>query len=278
MTPVQDVARVVVDGLAIAHTLEGPADAPVVTLSHPLGATLHLWDAQAARLARRFRVLRYDTRGHGQSAVPPGPYTVDQMAVDLRGLLDALGIERTHVVGLSMGGLVGMAVALAFPQRVRSLALCDTTACYGPALRPMWEDRIRTAETAGMTDVLIDRTMEIWFTPAFRERERATVDRVRAMLRTTDPAGYAAAIRAIGFVDLTERLGAIHCPTLVVVGEQDPGTTPAMARTIHERIAGSRLLVLPDAMHCSPVEQADLFDRALQEFLAGASERATGGA
>jgi len=111
--------------------------------------------------------------------------------------------------------------------------------------------------------------MEIWFTPAFRERERGTVDRVRAMLRATDPAGYAAAIRAIGFVDLTERLAAIRCPTLVVVGEQDPGTTPAMARTIHERIAGSRLLILPDAMHCSPVEQADAFDRALQEFLAG---------
>lgn len=267
--PVTETARVVVNGVAIAHALEGPPNAPVVTLSHPLGATLRLWDTQAARLARRYRVLRYDTRGHGGSAVPAGPYTVAQMAADLGGLLDALGIDHTHFVGLSMGGLVGMAAALAFPQRIRSLALCDTTACYGPALRPMWEDRIRAAETAGMTEGLIDKTMEIWFTPTFRERQAATVDRVRAMLRATDPAGYAAAIRAIGFVDLTGRLTAIRCPTLVVVGEQDPGTTPAMARAIHERIAGSRLLVLPDAMHCSPLEQADAFDRALQEFLAG---------
>jgi 3-oxoadipate enol-lactonase len=265
------VARTVVDGVVIAHTVEGPAGAPVVTLSHPLGATLGLWDAQAARLARRFRVLRYDTRGHGQSAVPPGPYTVEQMAGDLRGLLDAVGVDRTHFVGLSMGGLVGMAAALAFPQRIRSLALCDTTACYGPGLRPMWEDRIRVAETGGMTETLIDKTMEIWFTPAFREREPATVNRVRAMLRATDPAGYAAAIRAIGFIDLTERLGAIRCPTLVLVGAQDPGTTPAMARTIHDRIAGSRLVILPDAMHCSPVEQADAFDRTLLEFLTDAS-------
>lgn len=263
-----DVARATVNGVAIAYTLEGPREAPVVTLSHPLGATRRLWDAQAARLARRFRVLRYDTRGHGESAVPPGPYTVDQMAEDLRGLLDSLRIERTHFVGLSMGGLVGMAAASSFPQRIRSLALCDTTACYGPALRPMWADRIRTAETAGMTEALIEATMAIWFTPAFRERERAVVDGVRAMLRATDPAGYAAAIRAIGFIDLTPRLAAIRCPTLVVVGEQDPGTTPAMARAIHERVAGSRLLVLPGAMHCSPVEQADAFDRALQEFLA----------
>ena len=263
------VVRTVVDGVVIAHALEGSAGAPPVTLSHPLGATLALWDAQAARLVRRFRVLRYDTRGHGDSAVPPGPYTVEQMAADLRGLLDAVGIERTHFVGLSMGGLVGMAAALAFPDRIRSLVLCDTTACYGAGLRPMWEDRIRVAETDGMTETLVDKTLEIWFTPAFRERERATVDRVRAMLRATDPAGYAAAIRAIGFVDLTERIGAIRCPTLVVGGAQDPGTTPAMARTIHERIAGSRLVILPDAMHCSPVEQAEAFDRALQEFLAG---------
>ena len=264
------VARTVVDGVVVAHTLEGPAGTPVVTLSHPLGATLGLWGALAARLVPRFRVLRYDTRGHGASGVPPGPYTVEQMAADLRGLLDALGIERTHFVGLSMGGLVGMAAALAFPQRIRGLVLCDTTACYGPALQPMWEDRIRVAETTGMTETLIEKTMEIWFTPAFRERERATVDRVRAMLRATDPAGYAAAIRAIGFVDLTARIGAIRCPTLVVVGEQDPGTTPAMARTIHERITGSQLLILPGAMHCSPVEQADAFERALQAFLAGA--------
>ena len=222
-----DVARAAVNDVAIAYTLEGPREAPVVTLSHPLGATRRLWDAQAARLARRFRVLRYDTRGHGESAVPPGPYTVDQMAEDLRGLLDTLRIERTHFVGLSMGGLVGMAAASSFPQRIRSLALCDTTACYGPALRPMWEDRIRTAETAGMTEALIEATMAIWFTPAFRERERAVVDGVRAMLRATDPAGYAAAIQPLralvhvdarGFAMRTDRVRSADQPDLYFIG------------------------------------------------------------
>jgi 3-oxoadipate enol-lactonase len=127
----------------------------------------------------------------------------------------------------------------------------------------MWEDRIRVAETAGMTETLIEKTMDIWFTPAFRQEHAATVDRVRAMLRRTDPRGYAAAIRAIGFVDLRDGLDAIRCPTLVVVGEKDPGTTPVMAQEIQARIPGADPLVLPDAMHCSPVEAEARFTPGL---------------
>ncbi|MGH7278816.1 MAG: alpha/beta fold hydrolase [Candidatus Rokuibacteriota bacterium] len=254
--------------IRIHHRLAGPAGAPVVTLAHPLGATLEIWNDHVAALASRYRVLTYDVRGHGRSEAPPGPYTVDQMAADLDRLLDALGIGATHFVGLSMGGLIGMTAALAVPARIRSLVLCDTTACYGPGLAPMWEDRIGVAETAGMTETLIEKTMEIWFTPAFRHERPGVVDRVRAMLRRTDPKGYAAAIRAIGFVDLRERLGAVRCPTLVVVGEKDPGTTPAMAREILTRIPGADLLVLADAMHCAPVEAESQFTPALLEFLA----------
>jgi len=250
------------------HRLDGPADAPVVVMAHALGATLELWDAPAAALAGRYRLLRYDARGHGGSEVPPGPYTLEQMAGDLRELLDALAIPAVHVVGLSMGGLIGMAFALADPGRVRSLVLCDTTACYGPAVTPMWDERIRVAETRGMTHELIERTMAIWFTPEFHAKRQDVVDRVRAMLRATDPRGYVAAIRAIGWVDLRDRLGAIRCPTLVVVGERDPGTPPAMARILHESIPGSRLVMLPGAMHCSPVESADDFTGTLTEFLA----------
>jgi 3-oxoadipate enol-lactonase len=253
------------------HRLDGPAGAPVVVMAHPLGATLDVWDAPAAALAGRYRVLRYDVRGHGGSEVPSGPYTLEQTADDLRELLDALGIADVHFVGLSMGGLIGMAFALADPGRVRSLVLCDTTACYGPAVTPMWDDRIRVAETRGMTEELIDKTMAIWFTPEFHATHKSIVDGVSAMLRATDPRGYAAAIRAIGWVDLRDRLAAIRCPTLVVVGEKDPGTPPAMARVLHERIAGARLAVLPGAMHCSPVEAADAFTRTLTEFLDGVS-------
>lgn len=251
------------------YRVDGPAGAPVVTLSHPLGATLDLWDGQAAVLARQYRVLRYDVRGHGASAVPPGPYTLDQMVDDLQELLRSLDVPRTHFVGLSMGGLVGMTAALTAPETIRSLVLCDTTSDYGPGLQPMWEERIATAETQGMTDVLIERTMEIWFTAAFRDSHKPVVDRARQMLRNTDPRGYAAAIRAIADADLSQRIRAIACPTLVVVGERDPGTPVAMARVLHERIPGSKLVVLPNAAHCSVVERADEFNGLLRTFLDG---------
>lgn len=250
------------------HVLEGPAGAPVVTLSHSLGATLRLWDAQAAALTPRYRVLRYDARGHGASEVPPGPYTVEQMADDVRALLDRHDIAATHFVGLSMGGLVGMSLAAQDPRRVRSLVLADTTARYGPAVSPMWAERIRVAETEGLTEPLIERTMEIWFTPAFRERQRAEVDRIREMLRRTDPRGYAAAVRALDAADLTGDLAAIRCPTLVVVGAEDKGTPLAMAKAMHDGIAGSRLEVLPGAAHASCVEAAPAFNRLLLDFLA----------
>jgi 3-oxoadipate enol-lactonase len=250
------------------YRLEGPSGAPVVTLTHPLGVTLALWDDHVASLSKRYRVLRYDVRGHGGSEIPPGPYTLEQMASDLFDLLDSLGITETHFVGVSMGGLIGMTAAFTRPSRIKSLVLCDTTACYGPGVRPMWEDRIRVAESEGMTATLVERTMAIWFTEAFRTRHRDAVARIAAMLRKSDPRGYAAAIRAIGFVDLTERIDTIRCPALVVVGERDPGTPPAMARVIHERIVGSELLVIPGAMHCAVVEDSDRFLPALLEFLA----------
>lgn len=252
------------------YFLEGPRKGPVVVMAHPLGATLRLWDPQAAALVGKYRVLRYDVRGHGESEVPPGPYTLSQMAGDLRELLESQGVSEVHFVGLSMGGCIGMTFALAYPDVVKGLVLCDTTACYGPEAKPRWDERIRIAEAQGMTEPLIEKTMEIWFTPEFRRAHREQVDRVRAMLRHIDPRGYIAAIQAIADIDLRERIRAIRCPTLVVGGEKDPGTNPAMARVMHERIAGSKLLIVPGAMHCSVMESADVFNRALLGFLADA--------
>ena len=233
-----------------------------------MGATLALWDAQVGALLPRYRVLRYDIRGHGGSEVPKGPYTLEQMAEDLRGLLDRLGIAETAFVGLSMGGLIGMTAALADPARITRLVLCDTTAHYGPAVEPMWHERMRVAEAQGMTEALIEGTMGIWFSAAFRAEHPEAVERVRAMLRGYRSRGLCR--RRFG------RSGSWTSPSgsalsgvrrWSIVGEKDPGTPPAMARVLHERIPGARLLVLPGAMHCSAVESAAEFNRALVEFL-----------
>jgi 3-oxoadipate enol-lactonase len=256
-------------GVTIHHVVEGPMAAPAVLLAHPLGVTHRLWDATAAALRDRYRVVRYDVRGHGASATPPGPYSLREMADDVRALLDSLAIRDVHFAGMSMGGCIGLAFALAHPGRVRSLVLCDTTACYGPAVAPMWDERLRVAETAGMAPELVERTMAIWFSPDFRARRPEVVDRIAAMLAACDPRGYAASIRAIGWADQRDRIAAIRVPVLVLVGENDPGTPVAMAREIAERIAGARLVVLPGGMHCAPVECTDAFHRELRAFLDG---------
>lgn len=258
--------KIDVNGLATEYALDGPAGAPVVAFSHSLGANLHLWDAQAARLSDRYRVLRYDIRGHGGSDVPTASYTLEQMADDFHGLLRGLGIEAAHFVGLSMGGLIGMTMALRFPRAVQSLVLADTTASYGPERKPMWDDRIRVAESQGI-EPLLERTMEAWFTAPFRAARPDVIARVREMLRPTSVVGYVGAIRAIGYGDLREEIRAIRCPTLILVGEEDRGTDIGMARTMHDAIAGSELVVIPNAAHCSCIEAPEAFNRALLAFL-----------
>lgn len=254
------------NGLSMQYELEGPAGAPVVAFSHSLAATLALWDAQAAALRDRYRVLRYDIRGHGGTDVPPAPYTLDQMADDLHGLIRAVGVAEVHFVGLSMGGLIGMTTALKYPHVIRSLVLADTTASYGPERKATWDDRIRVAETQGIAAVL-DRTMEAWFTAPFRAERPEVIARVKAMLAPTSVTGYVGAIQAIGYGDLREEIRAIRCPTLILIGEEDRGTDITMARTMHERIQGSELVVLPKAAHCSCVEAPEAFNRALASFL-----------
>jgi 3-oxoadipate enol-lactonase len=254
------------NGIDVEHRLEGLPGAPVVTLSHSLAATHRLWDAQAPALAARYRVLRYDVRGHGGSSVLPPPYTLEQMADDVDALLGALGIADTHFVGLSMGGLIGMTLALRHPARVRSLVLADTTACYGAEGAARWDERIRAAEAGGVAS-LVDATLGGWFTEEFRRQRPDVIADVRAMLAPTATDGYVGAIRAIGYVDLRDAIRAIRCPTLVMVGEHDHGTDLGMAETMHERIAGSELVVLPKAAHCSCIEAADEFNRRLLAFL-----------
>jgi 3-oxoadipate enol-lactonase len=259
--------KISANGIAVNYTLDGPASAPVVTLSHSLATNVSMWDPQMAALTARYRVLRYDTRGHGGTDAPAGAYSLEQLAEDARALLRALGIARTHWIGLSMGGMVGQTLALAAPDLFLSLALCDTSSRVPAEARPLWQERIRTAETQGM-EPLVEPTIGRWFTAPFREQRKDVVDRVRAMIRATSPRGYVGCCHAISALDLTDRIAAIALPTLIVVGAEDQGTPVAASRTIEERIAGSRLQILPSAAHLSNVEQPEAFTAAVTSFLA----------
>jgi 3-oxoadipate enol-lactonase len=226
-----------------------------------------MWEPQVAALAARYRVLRYDTRGHGETDAPKGAYSLDLLAEDAKVLLSALGIERTHFIGLSMGGMIGQLLALKHPEMLRSLILCDTSSRVPPEARPMWDDRFRIAESQGM-EPHVEPTLGRWFTSPFLKEHPDAVDRVRTMIRGTKPHGYIGCGHAIKALDLTDQLQRISVPTLVIVGEDDPGTPVAAARTIHERVKGSELVILKSASHLSNIEQEDAFNAAVTAFLA----------
>lgn len=259
--------KIAVNGIDVNYTLEGPAGAPVVTLSHSLAANLSMWEPQLKPLLARYRVLNYDTRGHGGTDAPAGAYSLEQLAEDARALLQALGITRTHWVGLSMGGMIGQTLALRSPELFLSLALCDTSSRIPAEAKPLWQERIKTAETQGM-EPLVEPTIGRWFTAPFREQGKPVVDRVRAMIRNTNPRGYAGCCHAISALDLTDRISAIKQRTLVIVGEEDQGTPVAASRAIQAQIAGAELQILKSAAHLSNLEQPEAFTAALTAFLA----------
>jgi len=258
--------KITANGISVNYTLDGPATAPVLTMSHSLATDLSMWDPTLPALTGRFRVLRYDTRGHGATDAPKGAYTLDQLADDALALLKALGISRTHWVGLSMGGMIGQTLGLKAPEVFTSLALCDTSSRIPAEARGAWTDRIKTAETQGM-EPLVQPTLERWFTEPFRKSRADVIDKVAKMIRTTPAAGYAGCCHAISALDLTDKISAIKNPTVVIVGEDDPGTPVAASKVINERIAGSRLEILPKAAHLSNMEQPEAFNKALAGFL-----------
>jgi 3-oxoadipate enol-lactonase len=258
--------KIRVNDIDVHYTLDGPATAPTVTLSHSLATDLSMWDPQAAALAKHYRVLRYDTRGHGGTDAPSGAYSLAQLADDARGLLKALGITRTHWVGLSMGGMIGQALALSSPAILQSISLCDTSSRVPPEAKALWDERIAVAETKGM-DPHVETTIARWFTPKFAQARPDVVNPVREMIRRTSARGYAGCCHAIRALDLTERLGGITLPTLIIVGAQDVGTPVAASQAIHERIKGSELVILESASHLSNLEQPEAFTDALQSFL-----------
>lgn len=240
------------DAPDLHYTLDGPEDAPVVVLSNSLGTTLGLWDGQVPALRERFRLLRYDIRGHGGSPAPPGPYGIPDLGRDVLRLLDELEIKRASLCGVSVGGMTGMWLGSEAPEKIDRLVLICTSALLGP--KDLWNARIETATTKGM-DALVDGVLERWVTAPFRSRDPETVEKLAGMIRACDPGGYAGCCAAIRDMDLRDRLPSIKAPTLVISGADDPATPPEHGRFIADSIPGARFAVVPDASHLANVER-----------------------
>jgi 3-oxoadipate enol-lactonase len=243
---------------------EGPPDAPVLVLSNSLGSTLAMWDPQVPVLARHFRVVRYDHRGHGGSPVPPGPYEIADLGADLLGLLDGLGVARAHICGLSLGGMVGMWVAAHAPERVDRLVLCCSSARLGPP--EAWLQRAATVRAQG-TGAVADAVVGRWFTPGYAARNPALVARMRAMIAATPAEGYAACCDAIARMDLEPDLQAIGAPTLAIAGADDPAIPPEHSHRIAAGIADCRVVVVEDVAHLANVEQAEAVTALIRDHL-----------
>lgn len=256
-----------INGTEINYEIAGPVGAPVVTFSHSLAATLEMWEDQVTAMKEAYRVLRLDSRGHGKSSRPPGPCTMEMLSADVISLLDHLGIDRTHFVGLSMGGMIGQVLAVQYPHRLKKLILCDTTGRVPAETAPVWEERIRVAEGQGMC-ALAQETLERWLSEDFRRAQPAITERVRDMIIQTPVPGYVACCRAISQFDVLQELAKVTAPTLIMVGERDLGTPVSASQAIHERIQGSKLVVVPGALHLTNIEKADFFTRQLLTFLA----------
>lgn len=240
---------------------------PALVLGHALGVDLRMWDEVADDLARDHLVLRYDHRGQGASDVPPGPYTMDELVDDAAALIRERDIGPVVYVGLSMGGMVAMGLAVRHPGLVRGIVVANSGAKYPDAARATWAQRIAVVESQGMAAVA-DGTMERWFTPAFRATRHEVVDRFRHTVLQADPAGYAATCHAIAAVDWLDRLPGVTCPALVIAGALDAGAPPEFAQAIAGRIPGAELQLWDDVAHMSAIEQPARFVAAVRAFLA----------
>jgi len=254
------------NGIKMHCELSGQADAPVVVLSHSLASSMVMWEPQLAMLASDFRVLRYDMRGHGESDVTKGEYSLEMLGQDVIGLLDALKIEKAHFVGLSIGGMIGQGLGLDHADRLLSLTLCDTAPILPQDAKPLFQERMDLARSQGMAS-LVKGTLARWFTPPFLAQDPPMVDRIRAQIEATPVDGFIGCSHAIMDLDYIDRLAGIDLDTLIIVGEDDPGTPVTAAEAIHAKIPDSHLKVLPSAMHLCNIEQVDAFNKALLKFL-----------
>jgi 3-oxoadipate enol-lactonase len=252
-----------IGGARIRYRLDGPIGAPFLVLSNSLGTNLDMWEPQLAAFTRRFRVLRYDSRGHGLSEATPGPYTIERLGRDVVALLSELRIDRAHFCGLSIGGMAGMWLGVHARHCVDRLVLCNTAPRIGSAER--WNARIDAVNKSGVSGIA-DSIMELWFTPRFRDAAADSVRRMRAMLIASSAEGYIASCAAVRDMDQWATLAGIDRPTLIVTGTHDAAPPPADGRRMAELIPGAKAVEL-DAAHISNVEAAARFTAEVLAFL-----------
>jgi 3-oxoadipate enol-lactonase len=254
-------------GLVVHYRLEGQAGAPVVMLANPLGTNLHLWDGQMAALLPKYRVLRYDMRGHGLTDLGPNAdYTIDDLADDAIALLDALKLGLVHFCGLSIGGMTGQKLGIKAGKQFLSLTLCNTALRHATA--QLWQDRIDTIRQGGMAPV-VEPGLQRWFTPEFFRDNPEIIQGFRNLLSRTPAAGYIGCCAALRDADLTNETPKIACPTLVVIGDSDLAAPPEAGKALARAIKGSRLVELKHCAHISAVEQPAALNAALTGFLDG---------
>ncbi len=252
------------DGLHVR--VEGDPDAPVVVLAHAISTGLVFWDLQVPVWAQHFRVVRYDVRGHGQSKAPQGSYGFDEMAQEVVGLLDHLKVSKAAFVGLSLGGMIGQALALKAPERLSALVLAETNAKTPAAMQDMWRQRVVTV-TAGGMETQVEGSLGRWFTADFRAQSPLTVSWIVDLVRKTNPLGFIACCKAIENLDFFDRLDQIRVPTLAVAGTEDVAAPPANLQAIAARIPGATFLAIEKAAHLGNVEQPTAFTEGVGAFL-----------
>lgn len=251
-----------VNGMELYYEVSGKEGAPWLVLSHSLASNVRMWDPQVTAFKDRYRVLTYDMRGHGQSAAPDGPYSLEELAGDTLGLMNGLGVERCTYIGLSIGGMIGQTLALRQTRHFDKMVLADTSHAQSPDAIRHWEDRLRIAQTQGM-QALVSPTMERWFTPEFRESPAAK--EIAGIITATPVAGYVGCAQAIMQLNTTARLREIKIPVLAIAGADDPSA--AGTKWIAENVPGARFVSIARAAHISNIEQPGAFNEAVREFL-----------
>lgn len=264
--------QVTANGNSFECRLDGREGAPWIVFSNSLATDMSMWDGEVAKLEGDFRILRYDTRGHGGSAASEGPYDFDLLVADVVALMDHFEIGKAHYVGLSLGGMTGLGLAIAHPDRVASLAACDARAFAEPEWAAAWPGRIEVVRKGGM-EALVEPTIARWFTPDFQAdpANAAALDRVRAMIRATSDTGYIGCASALAGLDFRAGLGKIDAPALFMTGASDGSTPPDASREMQAAVPGSACVIVDPASHISNIENPEQFDRALLDHLARAA-------